>query len=123
MTPGWKHRLRLLHRKAERKLYRMLGRYNSRLQPHKLFSIKAGYRHATSVDTTADKDELLRSVYELANGKLTNLSTLDVDYDFVHKLDETDPKTLQTDLIICSNVIGQMADPDELLDFVGRYPF
>jgi hypothetical protein len=162
MTSTWKHRLRILNRMGERKFFKLLGRYNTRLQPHKLFSIKPGYHHATSVenfDDTINKDEWQRSVYELAAsfaGKLSNPSILDVGcgsaYKLVHMFaqykiagieveptytwlkqqypqhqwllfDETDSKTLKADLIICSDVIEHIEDPDTLLDFLEDIDF
>jgi hypothetical protein len=127
MTSTWKHRLRILHRIAERKLFKILGRYNSRVQPHKLFSIKPGYHHATSVikfDDTINKDEWQRSVYELAAsiaGKLTNPFILDLGCSSA--FDETDPKTIKADLVICSDVIEHIEDPDTLLDFLEDIDF
>jgi 2-polyprenyl-3-methyl-5-hydroxy-6-metoxy-1,4-benzoquinol methylase len=158
----WKHRVRIATRMVERRLYKILGRYNTRLQPHKLFSIKPGYHHATSVeifDDTINKDEWQRSVYELSvtiAAKLPGASIIDIGcgsaWKLVHMLgqynisgieveptyswlknqypqhkwllfDETDPKTLRADLIICSDVIEHMADPDELLDFLEEIDF
>jgi hypothetical protein len=153
----WKHRLRIALRIALRNMYKILGRYNTRLQPHKLFSIKPGYHHATKVeafDDTIYKDEWQRGVYEMAAGIASKLSSpviIDVGcgsaYKLVHMLgkfniagieveptyswlkqqypqhrwmlfDETDPKTLKADLIICSDVIEHLEDPDVLLDFL-----
>lgn len=158
----WKRRSKILSRIAIRNFYKLLGRYNTRLQPHKLFSIKPGYHHSTSVenfDDTINTDQWQRSVYELAAkmaARLNNPSILDVGCGSAYKLvnmlgqysiagieveptyswlkqkypshqwmlfDDTNPAQLQTDIVICSDVIEHMEDPDSLLDFLQDVEF
>jgi 2-polyprenyl-3-methyl-5-hydroxy-6-metoxy-1,4-benzoquinol methylase len=158
----WKHKFRILVRIAKRWCYKILGRYNNRLQPHKLFSIRPGYHHAGNVeffDDTINKDEWQKGVYELAvrlAGKLDKPLVLDVGcgsaYKLVHMLgqyeisgieveptylwlrnqypqhkwflfDETNPSSLKAGIVICSDVIEHIEDPDTLLDFLADIDF
>jgi 2-polyprenyl-3-methyl-5-hydroxy-6-metoxy-1,4-benzoquinol methylase len=158
----WTRRFRILSRMMLRGLYKIVGRYNTRLQPHKLFGIKPGYHHAYKVkafDDTGFKDEWQRSVYELAANLAAGMdkpSIIDVGcgsaYKLVHMLgqyeiagieveptyswlkekypqhkwllfDDTKPSTLKADIIICSDVIEHIEDPDSLLDFLQDIDF
>jgi SAM-dependent methyltransferase len=161
-TSSFNHKWAVFKRIAAKRLYKILGNYNQRLQPHSFFSIKPGYHHATSAeqfDDTNSTDEWQREVYELANDVLTKAgytSVIDVGcgsgYKLVHLLNkyittgiEIDPafsflqrkypdrkwllfehvipSQLKADVVICSDVIEHLDNPDDVLDFISEIDF
>lgn len=157
-----RHRLNIARRISEKFIFRLLGRYNFRLQPHEFFSIKAGYHHAVHAepfDDTRNKDEWQKEVYELAKEimvaagykhiidvgcgsafKLVNqlgaFDTIGIEVEPALqwlrqqypsrkwlRFEEADPVALQTDLVLCADVIEHIDNPDDLLDFIGEMNF
>ena len=96
----WTHRFFILQRVSWKTVYKLLGRLNKRLQPEKHYFIKAGYHHATRVesfDATNSSDEYQRSVYMLAGDyalMFVKTTILDVGcgsaYKLVHILGQYD---------------------------------
>ena len=151
------HRLLVLQRILLHNFYRLLGSFNTRLQPLQHFSIKAGYHdadRAESFDDRQNMDEWQLSVYETALSVLKEINgktIIDVGCGSAYKLmhlfgsyetigvelketcDWLDKKypgkkwmpfevakksQLKADLIICSDVIEHLKNPDELMEFL-----
>jgi SAM-dependent methyltransferase len=159
-TPsGLPHIFAVASRLTRKRLFRVFGRLNKKLQPIARFGIKPGYHHsgrAASFNDTANKDEWQREVYEYALQCMRNesfRSVIDVGCGSAYKLvnmfggynttgieveptftwlktnypeknwllfNDVRPETLQADLVICSDVIEHVANPDELLQFLQR---
>jgi 2-polyprenyl-3-methyl-5-hydroxy-6-metoxy-1,4-benzoquinol methylase len=82
--PLYKHRLLIARRIAAKYSNKLFGKLNTVLQPRSLFSIKAGYHHAKTVedhDARGSTDEWQPSVYKLAESaarQMTSPTILDV---------------------------------------------
>jgi SAM-dependent methyltransferase len=152
-----RHKWNILKRLSAKTFYRLLGSINPRVQPEKMYCIKAGYHHASQVeqfDDTGNKDEWQREVYQLAAELMRQhayRSVIDVgcgsaykllkyleQYDTIGveisptyewllnkyperrwmKFDELADLHISTDLIICSDVIEHVENPDNFLQFL-----
>ena len=162
MAQRWKHRTTIIVRILSKTFYKLLGRWNARLQPNGYFSIKRGYHHASSAesfDPTGSTDEFQKSVYALAASfadRFSIASVLDVGcgsgYKLIHMLGkhhttgiEVEPvyqwllekypgrdwlmyqpgsmPSLKADVVICSDVIEHIENPDDLMEFLTDIEF